>query len=132
MRRTIVISDILLAQLKKYRKWFIEMKFSIGEIISEEDFILINRIGHRVSANYINDAMKKLYAKSKVNLKEITPHGLRHTHATILLTSEERIPLAVIAKRLGNTPQMINEVYGHVIEDIEVESVQSFDSAISG
>lgn len=130
-RRTIVISDILLAQIKKYRKWYIEKKFSIGEIISDEDFILINRMGHRVSANYINDAMKKLYAKSEVELKEITPHGLRHTHATILLTSEERIPVAVIAKRLGNTPQMINEVYGHVIEDIEVESVQSFDSAIS-
>ena len=45
--------------------------------------------------------------------------------------SEKRIPVAVIAKRLRNTPQMINEVYGHVIAEVEEESVQSFDSAIS-
>ena len=44
---------------------------------------------------------------------------------------EDRIPVAVIAKRLGNTPQMINDVYGHVINEIETESVGSFDNSIA-
>lgn len=128
-RRTIIISDILIKQLKIYRKWCLEKKLSIGEILSDEHFILINEKGTPIQTNYINDTLKKVFKAT--DFKQITPHGLRHTHATILLTSEERIPVAVIAKRLGNTPQMINEVYGHVIEEAEVESVESFDSAIS-
>lgn len=88
----------------------------------QKDFILIKSDGIPVHHEYIRHAFKKIYKAT--DLKRITPHGLRHTHATILLMSEDRIPVAAIAKRLGNTPQMINSVYGHVISEVEVESVE--------
>lgn len=128
-RRTIIISDILINQLKLYRKWCMELKFSRGEKLLDEDFILISRKGNPIYHFYINLAFDEIFDSSDV--KRITPHGLRHTHATILLMSEKRIPVAVIAKRLGNTPQMINQIYGHVIAEVEEESVESFDNAIS-
>jgi len=128
-RRTIIISDVLIMQLNIYRKWCLKTKFSIGKKLMDEDFILIRSSGIPINHNYIHLAFKKIYKAA--DLKKITPHGLRHTHATILLMSEERIPVAVIAKRLGNTPQMINDVYGHVINEVEAESVGSFDKAIA-
>ena len=105
------------------------LRFSRKEKLLDEDFILITNKGKLVSYAYINFAFDAIF--DSCDIKRITPHGLRHTHSTILLMSEKRIPVAVIAKRLGNTPQMINEVYGHVIAEVEEESVQSFDSAIS-
>ena len=55
-------------------------------------------------------------------------NGLRHTHATILIG--RRIPVKVIAKRLGNTPQMILNIYGHSFKDLEEEAVEAFGEAL--
>jgi len=54
--------------------------------------------------------------------QEITPYGLRHTHATILLNDlENNIRFKSVAERLGNTPAMIMDIYGHTtIENEEV------------
>ena len=60
----------------------------------------------------------------KTGLKHITPHGLRHTHATLLIS--QRIPVKTIADRLGNTAQMILDVYDHSFKELEEESVQAF------
>ena len=128
-RRTIIISDRLIIQLKIYRKWCVETKFSIGERISDEDFIFTTKKSDPIHRIYINLDFVIIFDSS--DIKKITPHGLRHTHATILLMSKKRIPVVVIAKRLGNTLRMIEEIYGHVIAEVEEESVESFDSAIS-
>ncbi|MEK4712298.1 tyrosine-type recombinase/integrase [Sporosarcina sp. FSL K6-5500] len=129
--RTINISNLVVEQLKVYRKWCIEAKFSNGKKLLDDDFIFIsNHDAKPISDDCLNKSFNFLAKKS--NIKRITPHGMRHTHATILLTqSEPRLPVAVIAKRLGNSIQMINNVYGHVIEEIEVESVSSFDDAVN-
>lgn len=128
-RRTIVISEVLIRQLKSYRKWCLETFFSIGKTLSDEDYIFIGIRGNPIHLSKFIEDFNNIYKVS--DLKRITPHGLRHTHATILLTGKNRMPVAVIAKRLGNTPQMINNVYGHVIEEAEKESVESFDSSIN-
>jgi hypothetical protein len=60
----------------------------------------------------------------KAKLPEITLHGLRHTHCTILLN--KGVNVKVISERLGNTPAMIYEVYGHVLKELEEETVQIF------
>jgi integrase len=65
----------------------------------------------------------------KEELKPFTPHGLRHTHATILIG--QRIPVKGIADRLGNTPQMILPIYGHSFKVLEEESVQAFEQALN-
>lgn len=46
-------------------------------------------------------------------LPRLTPHGFRHSYATAALAA--RVPVEVVAARLGNTPRVIQEVYAHVI-----------------
>jgi integrase len=46
-------------------------------------------------------------------LPRITAHGLRHSFATAALSA--RVPVEVVAARLGNTPRVVQEVYQHVI-----------------
>ncbi len=43
----------------------------------------------------------------------LTPPGLRHSVATAALSA--RVPIEVVAARLGDTPHMVQEVYQHVI-----------------
>ncbi|MCY7669590.1 tyrosine-type recombinase/integrase, partial [Bacillus safensis] len=61
--------------------------------------------------------------------KRITVHGLRHTHATILIG--KKIPTRAIADRLGNTPEMIHRVYSHSFEELELETVHAFEDAMN-
>ncbi|MGM0815683.1 MAG: tyrosine-type recombinase/integrase [Bacillota bacterium] len=93
-----------------YLKWCKELKISFGHPLKEEDFILISRTnGKPISPNSLNYAVN--IVADNQNLKKITVYGLRHTHATILIS--KRIPDKVIADRLGNTPPMINYIYIH-------------------
>ncbi|MGM0969386.1 MAG: tyrosine-type recombinase/integrase [Bacillota bacterium] len=90
--------------------------------------MLISRTnGKPISPNSLNYAVNTVADKQK--LKKITVHGLRHTHATILIS--KRIPVKVIADRLGNTPQMINDIYSHTFKELEIESVEVFEEAMN-
>ncbi|KZD38424.1 hypothetical protein B4083_2400 [Bacillus cereus] len=39
--------------------------------------------------------------------------------------------MKVIAERLGNTPQMIYEIYGHVLKEMESMSVELFSQSLA-
>lgn len=75
----------------------------------------------------INYTLKKLVEKSGV--KRITPYGLRHTHATILLN--KGVSVVTVAKRLGNTPEEVHRTYGHSGEDADLQAVELFSSVIN-
>jgi len=49
----------------------------------------------------------------EAGVPRLTPHGLRHSFATAALRA--RVPVEVVAARLGNTPRVVQEIYSHVI-----------------
>ncbi len=57
-----------------------------------------------------NNALNRMIKKAKVKRKRITPHGLWHTHATILLN--QKTSVITVAKRFGNTPEEVYKTYG--------------------
>ncbi len=125
--RTIRIDDIVLMQLKKYKTWCKETKFKYGKHLKEDDFVFVSyQNGNPISVSTINYGLKQAIKLS--GLKTITVHGLRHTHATILLNNG--VISKAIAKRLGNTPEMIDKVYGHILKDTEDKAVQIFGESI--
>ena len=125
--RTILINEELVKQLSVYRTWCKQIKLSFGYRLKDDDFIFISyQSGSPITENTIMYSMRRI--SKETNLKTISPHGLRHTHATILIS--QRIPVKVIADRLGNTPQMILDIYGHSFKDLEEESVVAFDQAL--
>jgi len=123
--RTIPIDVVLVRQLKVYRTWCKRLKLSLGEHLRDDDYIFINfRTGSPSSENF-SYFFNKVIEESRV--KKITVHGLRHTHATILITKR---PVNEVAHRLGNTPEMIHKVYGHLMEDMKIESVSAFSESL--
>lgn len=125
--RTIIIDDILVKQLEAYKKWCKKTLLSFGKHLKDDGYIFISsRSGDPVTENGINYSFKIILEKT--NLRKITPHGLRHTHATILIG--QRIPVKVIADRLGNTPNMILDIYSHSFKELEEESVTAFGESL--
>jgi integrase len=126
--RTIRIDKKLIQQLKVYRSWCKETMLSFGEKYSDERYIFISyQSGTPVAENTLSYAFDRII--NKTGVKRITPHGLRHTHATILISQKQ--PVNVISERLGNTPEMIWNVYGHNFRALEEESVAAFSDALN-
>ena len=61
------------------------------------------------------DSLTKIVGRLSVaaGLPRLTPHGLRHSFASAALAA--RVPVEVVAGRLGNTARIVQEVYAHVI-----------------
>lgn len=125
--RTILIDEVLIKQLETYKTWCKQLKFKFGQHLRDSDSIFLSyQNGEVIGDNTLNACFRRVIKKN--GLKNITPHGLRHTHATILIS--QKIPLKTIADRLGNTPEMILSVYGHSFRELEEESVEAFGSAL--
>lgn len=60
----------------------------------------------------LNYNLKKYIAKSGV--KTITPHGFRHSHASLLI--ERGISDVLIAERLGHSISELHKTYAHIYE----------------
>ena len=62
---------------------------------------------------------------------EVTPHWLRHTHATALLLAGT--PVHVVSRRLGHRNiQTTLDTYGHVTEDAELAALADWASYTKG
>ncbi|WP_427071761.1 tyrosine-type recombinase/integrase [Lysinibacillus fusiformis] len=59
-------------------------------------------------------------------IPKITLHALRHTHCLL----NQGMSVKVISERLWNTPNMIYKVYGHVLKEMETESVALFSNSL--
>lgn len=64
--------------------------------------------------------------KGYKQLSQISFHGLRHTHATILISSGENIK--VVSERLGHTDiRMTLNTYTHVMENMKSKTANLLD-----
>jgi integrase len=93
-----------------------------GLVFTREDGALF----HPDTASTFHDRLVKA-----AGVPRVTFHGLRHTHATILLANT--VPVKVVSERLGHaTVQITLDTYGHVIPGLQGQAVDVFTKALGG
>ena len=66
-----------------------------------------------------------LHVQQKYGLKEITTHGLRHTHCSLLFEAGAKIK--EVQDRLGHGDvQTTMNIYAHVTKKVKAETIQKF------
>lgn len=125
--RQVTLNDSIIAQLEKYLVWCKKHKLSQGIIHSEEDYVFISRtcrpIGKGVANTVLTD-VAELY-----DIKRITPHGLRHTFASILI--DNNVPVTTVAKLIGDTPQTVLKTYAHSFAKREKAAMNILDHVVN-
>lgn len=94
--------------------WQTAMRFS--QLIKDFDVDKPIFVKGRVFNSTVNNRLKTLCVKAHIPV--ITIHGLRHTHASLLLFAN--VSIASVAKRLGHSSMTTTqETYLHIINELE-------------
>jgi integrase/recombinase XerD len=103
-RRIQICNKETLDALKKYHRLF-------NSTTSESGHFFINRLQKPISSQSVRNMIKKYTNMSGIE-KNVTPHTLRHTFATLLL--EENVDIIYIQHLLGHSSIMTTQIYTHV------------------
>lgn len=128
-QRHVKISARVVDSLRAWRKAQAAERLAWGPAYQPTDLLFTWEDGRLVQPDYVTKAFVRLVATT--GAPRLTFHGLRHTHATLLL--RDRWPVHVVAKRLGHKdPTITLTVYAHAIPDDDVELAGAFDRAVYG
>ena len=120
-KRVISIDPTTLLILKSWKKDQIKIYFKNGKHFEGDgNFIFTNERAEWVHIHNFIRYFKRFIADHK--LKPITPHGLRHTHASLLFSAG--VEPKNISDRLGHsTVQITLDLYTHITEEQRIDTV---------
>jgi integrase len=123
-RRTITIDQTtcdILAELKASQ----EKHSVLSGLKNNLNLCFVNSQMKLVSNNAVNKTLKSLC--KKLEIKEITSHSLRHTHASVLLY--KKINVKYISRRLGHKDIVTTlQTYSHVLDEMEQMESREVDT----
>ncbi|GGJ86338.1 site-specific integrase [Lentibacillus kapialis] len=125
--RDIKIGDTLINILKRHKTWQKQNKLKYGEFYFDSDFVCTKENGQFITPTHIKYYVKKMNKQLGINMHF---HGLRHTHATLLL--EQGAPVKDIQKRLGHKKTSLTlDTYSHLTEKMSNQTVDIFENLMN-
>ncbi|MGI8976319.1 MAG: tyrosine-type recombinase/integrase [Thermomicrobiales bacterium] len=126
--RTVRLTSRTLAVLKEHRKQWLERKLA-AETWADHDLIICTGKGTPVNPGNVRKHFDAVVRRA--GLRRITPHGLRHTHATMLL--KQGVPAKIVSERLGHASIGITlDTYSHVLPDMQDTAAAAMDTIMNG
>nr|DAH84563.1 MAG TPA: RECOMBINASE CRE [Caudoviricetes sp.] len=121
-KRVISIDPTTLSILKSWKKDQIKICFKNGKHFEgDENFVFTNQQSDWVQIHNFIPYFKRFITSHA--LKPITPHGLRHTHASLLFSAG--VEPKNISDRLGHsTVQITLDLYTHITEEQRTDTVE--------
>ncbi len=119
--RCITLPSEAVAALKRQRVWQAEQRLRLGPAwaatrgrTANGAQVFTNMHGGALNHGQVAQVMRA--ACDRLGLPRLSPHGLRHLHASLLLA--EGLPLPEVSARLGHASSAITaSVYSHAVRD---------------
>ncbi|MEW5569574.1 tyrosine-type recombinase/integrase [Rossellomorea marisflavi] len=125
-RRRIKIGSALNKELTNHLKWINENKVVFNEVYRHDyDLFFCRENGEPLPKSTLFNSFRRI--TNKMGIPPLPIHGLRHTHAVMLL--ESGADLKFVSDRLGHKDiQITANVYSHISKQLEDKSVDKFES----
>jgi integrase len=128
-RRSIALSADTVALLHEIRGKQMTQQIEISDAWTDSGYVFTDADGLPLDPNLMTRAFKKIVTTA--GLPKLTIHGLRHTHATMLL--EQGVNPKVVSERLGHASVATTmDIYSHVLPDMQEKAALAIDKALSG
>ncbi|OUS76586.1 hypothetical protein B1748_10830 [Paenibacillus sp. MY03] len=127
--RTITLIARTLDSLKEHRKKIDKHRKSAGSYYKDYDLIVCTKLGTPVNPRNLLRTFYDLMKKAKV--PKIRFHDLRHTVATLMLSSN--INPKIVKEILGHSDIRVTlDTYSHVLPSVHKETAQQYGNMIFG
>lgn len=120
--RVVALPPMITAALAVQRARQDAQRERAGGAWQEHGLIFTGEIGRPLYHSTIQHALKRECAR--LGLPAVTPHSLRHLHASLLIDSG--VPITAIAARLGHaSPQITMRLYAHALSGQDVAAAEA-------
>lgn len=124
-KRTIPLQDFLIPLLKQHHVNIIREKLLVGNLYTDEDFVICNEFGKYLEPRTYQDFYKRMLKKADIPTTNF--HTLRHTFATRAL--ENGFDVKVLADILGHADASTTlNKYAHALPDHKKTSMEKLSS----
>ena len=125
--REIAIPDYLIELLRVYHIEQISEQMKMGDRWHNENWLFTQWDGRAIHPHTPTRQFSKFLDKNEIPHRKF--HALRHTSATLLLTSGTNIK--TVASRLGHTQLSTTNRYVHALRDADEAAAQTFEDLIN-
>lgn len=95
----------------------------------DSDFVFAASTGGPMSTSYLSRELKKRQEEANIDQK-INPHGLRHSHASLMLY--RGMDIKALSKRLGHKNiQITLNKYAHILDEMQAQQDKIVEETIS-
>jgi integrase len=110
--RTIVLPGVASTVLGQQKQQQATWQKAAGSAWEDWGLVFTGETGKPLFASTIQHTLKR--ECERLGLPAVTPHGLRHLHASLLL--DEGVPITAVSARLGHSnPQITMKIYAHAL-----------------
>lgn len=114
--RKVSIPEFLVDEIKEY-------------IAMQYDLQPDQRIFHNVSKTSLQKSFK--HFTKKAGLRDLTIHGLRHSHVSLLIS--KKYDIFEVSKRIGHKSiKTTQDIYGHLFDDVQKTIANDLDNLRKG
>ena len=126
--RKIVIDDATVQMLQEHKAEQDKQKKIIGSAWLEPEAVFTSATGHFYDRSLLNAQFRRFMSRHP-ELHRVTIHGLRHTHASLLILAGEN--LDAISKHLGHaSADITSRVYAHLMSEVQVRITQTISGVL--
>lgn len=125
--RKISIPAPVTALLSEYRIWWLEQRLQCGDQWKNSDRLFVTWDGQPMFTYTLTNWFPEFLQRH--NLPKITPHGLRHTSATLL--AAQGLEVSAISKRLGHARTSTTmDIYVHALKKADTAASNLLEKAL--
>lgn len=113
-KRTLELSNEVIRALKAQKSIQAANKLALGDKNIKNDFVCTDKEGNPLNPSDFNKVLTNI--SKELNILEFTPHELRHTSASLMISSG--MNLKTVSKILGHADtKMVDRIYAHIYKD---------------
>lgn len=129
-RRRVLLLPEDVCSLRKYHEWQTAYADKLGDQFFHHGLVFAGVFGNPISPTNFNRRYFRPLLKICGIDENFTFHGLRHTHATLLL--KQGVNPKIVQERLGHSSIKVTmDTYSHVLPDMQRQAVDAMEKIFS-